>query len=262
MLEHPTLEKLSALKFTGMLEALKEQRQINAYADLSFEERLGMLVDREVTVRENRRMACRMKAAALRLPAAVEDINFRHPRGLDKSVLLSLATCEWIRKHRNCLITGPTGVGKSYIACALAQKACREGFKARYERMSRLLDELVVARHDGTYYAKLGALAQVNVLILDDWGIAPLTDNNRQDLLELLDDRYNRRSTIVTSQLPVKKWHEYLANPTLADAILDRLVHNAHELDLSGDSIRRFDATTDDEQSVKPEEMVNKQERR
>ncbi len=257
MLDHPTLEKLSSLKFTGMLEALKEQRQINAYADLSFEERLGMLVDREVTVRENRRMASRMKTAALRLPAAVEDINFRHPRGLDKSVLLSLATCDWIRKHRNCLITGPTGVGKTYIACALAQKACRAGFKARYERMSRLLGELVVARHDGTYYAKLGALAHVNVLILDDWGVTPLTDDNRRDLLELLDDRYDRRSTIVTSQLPVKKWHEYIANPTLADAILDRLVHNAHQLNLSGGSIRREDAIMEDEQqSVEPEDML------
>jgi DNA replication protein DnaC len=258
MLDHPTLEKLEALRFTGMLEALREQRQINAYADLSFEERLGMLVDREVIVRENRRMAGRMKRAALRLPAAVEDIDFKHPRGLDRSVLLSLAACEWIRKHRNCLITGPTGVGKTYIACALAQKACRAGFKARYERIGRLLGELVVARHDGTYYAKLGALAQANVLILDDWGVTPLTDDNRRDLLELLDDRYDRRSTIVTSQVPVEKWHEYVANPTLADAILDRLVHNAHRLSLSGESMRRVNAaTTDDQQTAKPEETLN-----
>jgi DNA replication protein DnaC len=254
MLDHPTLEKLSALKFTGMLEALKEQRQINAYSELSFEERLGILVDREVTVRENRRMASRLKSAALRQQAAVEDIDFKHPRGLDRSVLLSLATCDWIRKRKNCLITGPTGVGKTYIACALAQKACRDGFTARYVRIGRLLGELVVARHDGTYYAKLGTLAQMKLLILDDWGVTPLTDDNRRDLLELLDDRYDRGSTLVTSQVPVEKWHEYIANPTLADAILDRLVHNAHRINLSGDSIRRLKAaTSENPQDVEPE---------
>lgn len=243
MLEHPTLDKLASLKLTGMLAALQEQRQMNAYAELSFEERLGMLVDREVTMRKNRLIAGRMKRAALRQEAAVEDIDFRHSRGLDRSVTLSLATCQWVRSRRNCLITGPTGIGKSYLACAFAQKAIREGCSARYERLSRLLADLITARHDGTYFARLGALAQTDLLILDDWGVTPLNDENRRDLLELFDDRYDRRSTLVTSQMPVEKWHEYIANPTLADAILDRLIHNSHRLELDGESIRKFKAT-------------------
>ena len=243
MLEHPTLDKLASLKLTGMLAALQEQRQMNAYTELSFEERLGMLVDREVTMRKNRLIAGRMKRAALRQEAAVEDINFRHPRGLDRSVTLSLATCQWVRSRRNCLITGPTGIGKSYLACAFAQKAIREGCTARYERLSRLLADLITARHDGTYYARLGVLAQTDLLILDDWGVTPLNDENRRDLLELFDDRYDRRSTLVTSQMPVDNWHEYIANPTLADAILDRLVHNSHRLELDGESIRKVNAT-------------------
>ena len=249
MLEHPTLDKLAALKLRGMLEALQEQRQMSEYSNLTFEERLGMLVDREAIVRQNKLIAGRMRRAALRQEVAVEDIDFRHPRGLDRSVVLSLATCQWVRGRRNCLITGPTGVGKSYLACALAQKACREGFSARYARLSRLLADLITARHDGSYYAKLGALAHVDLLILDDWGVTPLTDDNRRDLLELLDDRYDRRSTLVTSQIPVEKWHEYIANPTLADAILDRLVHNAHRLALSGESMRRINAAATDEET-------------
>ena len=247
MLEHPTLDKLASLKLTGMLAALQEQRQMNAYAELTFEERLGMLVDREVTMRKNRLIAGRMKRAALRQEAAVEDINFRHPRGLDRSVTLSLATCQWVRNRRNCLITGPTGIGKSYLACAFANKAIREGYTARYERLSKLLADLVTARHDGTYYARLGTLAQTDLLILDDWGVTPLNDENRRDLLELFDDRYDRRSTLVTSQMPVDNWHEYIANPTLADAILDRLIHNSHQLELDGESIRKVKATEVDQ---------------
>jgi DNA replication protein DnaC len=252
MFEHPTLDKLAALKLTGMVEALQEQRQMGAYDELSFEERLGMLVDREATRRQNRLTVGRLKRAALRQEACVEDINFRYERSLDRSQMLSLATCQWVRNRRNCLITGPTGVGKSYIACALAQKAIREGCTARYERLSRLLADLVTARHDGTYYSKLGVLAQTDLLILDDWGVTPLTDDNRRDLLELFDDRYNRRSTLVTSQIPVKQWHEYIANPTLADAILDRLVHNAHQVALTGPSIRGNEANL-----IIAEEQVN-----
>jgi len=242
MLEHPTLDKLAALKLTGMLQALQEQRQISEYSELSFEERLGLLVDREVLLRQNRQIATRMKKAGLRQEAAVEDIDFRHPRDLDRSVLLSLAACQWIRNRRNCLITGPTGVGKTFLACALAQKSCREGFSSRYVRVSRLLGEFTAARLDGSYPRKLGQLAQVDLLVLDDWGVAPFTDENRRDLLEILDDRYDRRSTLVTSQIPVEGWHAYLADPTLADAILDRLVHNAHRLTLTGESIRRVKA--------------------
>lgn len=242
MLEHPTLDKLAALKLTGMLEAMQEQRQMSAYGELSFEERLGMLVDREVTMRQNRLIAGRMKRAALRQEAAVEDIDYRHPRGLDRSVVQSLSTCQWVRARRNCLITGPTGVGKSYLACAFAQKAIREGCSARYERLSRLLGQLTASRHDGTYYARLSALAHVDLLVLDDWGVTPLTDDNRRDLLELLDDRYDRKSTLVTSQMPVGTWHPYIANPTFADAILDRLLHNSHRIVLSGESMRKVKA--------------------
>jgi DNA replication protein DnaC len=242
MLEHPTLDKLAALKLTGMLQALQEQRQISEYSELSFEERLGLLVDREVLLRQNRQIATRMKKAGLRQEAAVEDIDFRHPRDLDRSVMLSLAACQWIRNRRNCLITGPTGVGKTFLACALAQKSCREGFSSRYVRVSRLLGEFTAARLEGGYPRKLGQLAQVDLLVLDDWGVAPFTDENRRDLLEILDDRYDRRSTLVTSQIPVEGWHAYLADPTLADAILDRLVHNAHRLTLTGESIRRVKA--------------------
>jgi DNA replication protein DnaC len=212
---------------------------MSAYSELSFEERLGMLVDREATMRQNRLIAGRMKRAALRHEASVEDINFRHPRGLDRGVILSLATCQWVRIHRNCIITGSTGLGKSYIACALAQKAIREGCSARYERLSRLLAQLTAARHDGTYYTKLASLAQIDLLVLDDWGVAPLNDDNRRDLLELFDDRYDRKSTLITSQMPVKTWHAYIGNPTFADAILDRILHNSHRIELSGESIRK-----------------------
>lgn len=242
MLEHPTLDKLAALKLSGMCEALTEQHQMPECQALSFEERLGLLVDREVLVRQNRQMASRLKKAGLRQQAAVEDIDFRHPRNLDRSVVLALASCQWIRNRRNCLITGPTGVGKTYLACALAHKSCREGFSARYVRVSRMVSELAVARRDGSYLERLRTLSSVDLLLLDDWGVTPLTDEGRRDLLEILDDRYDRKSTLVTSQVPVEKWHEYLADPTLADAILDRLVHNAHRLTLTGESLRKVKA--------------------
>jgi len=207
--------------------------------------RLGLLVDRETLHRQNRQMALRMRKAHLRQDAAVEDIDFRHPRSLDRSVVLALANCQWIKNRRNCLITGPTGVGKTYLACALAQKACREGFSARYVRAGRLLGELAAARLDGSYITRLRTLAAVDLLVLDDWGVAPLSDEGRRDLLEILDDRYDRKSTLVTSQVPVDRWHEYLADPTIADAILDRLVHNAHRLALDGESMRRLKADAD-----------------
>ncbi len=239
MLEHPTLDKLLALKLTGMYAALREQGQISDFEHLSFEERLGMLVDREADVRQNRKMSIRLRKASLRQEASIEDIDFRHPRNLDRSVILSLSTCRWISNRRNCLITGPTGAGKTYVACALAQKACREGHSTLYVRMSRLLADLVIARRDGSYQEQLRKLARVELLVLDDWGVTPLTDEGRRDLLEILDDRYDRKSTLVTSQIPVDRWHEYLADPTIADAILDRLVHNAQRLALTGESMRR-----------------------
>jgi len=239
VLTHPTLAKLEALRLFGMLRALNDQMQMPDCASLSFDERLGLLVDREATDRQNQRLAVRLKRARLRQPAAPEDVDFRHPRGLDRAQFLSLCSCEWIRSRDNLLITGPTGVGKTYLACALAQKACREGYTAHYARTGRLLGELAMGRADGTYARRLTALARLDLLVLDDWCLAPLTDEQRRDLLEVLDDRYDRRSTLVAAQLPVENWHQALGDPTLADAILDRLVHNAHKIPLQGESMRK-----------------------
>lgn len=239
MLSHPTLERLHALQLRGMARAFEEQMQMPECAELSFTERLGLLVDREAADRESRRLARRLKDAKLRQEAAVEDLDFRIPRGLDKRLVLSLAGCGWIDQHLNVLITGPTGVGKSYLACALAHKACRDGYTVLYHRLPRLLGELALARGDGRYPQLLARLGKARLLVLDDWGLEPLTDIHRRDLLEILEDRYDRRSTLVTSQLQVKHWHDALGDPTLADAILDRLVHNAHRIELDGESIRK-----------------------
>ncbi|NOQ95033.1 MAG: AAA family ATPase [Desulfobacterales bacterium] len=239
MLIHPTLEKLHSLKLNGMAKALEEQLQMEDLKELSFEERLGLLVDREVTERRNRKLQTLLKKAKLRLNASIEDIDYRHPRGLDKSLILSLASCQWVEEHNNILITGPTGAGKSYLACALAQKACREGYRTLYFRLTRLLQELTMARGDGRYGKMLITLAKNDLLVIDDWGLAPLDDHGRRDILEILEDRHNVRSTIVTSQIPVQNWHEIIGDPTLADAILDRLVHNAYKITLKGESMRK-----------------------
>jgi len=238
MLTHPTLDKLQALKFTGMASALAEQMQMPDIEELAFEERLGLLVDRESTERENRRLTSRLRRAKLKHSAAIEDIDYRHPRGLDKSLIQSLAACQWVREHLNILITGPTGVGKSWLACALAHKACREGYTVLYLRLPRLL-EMIIAKGDGRYPKLLATLAKTEVLILDDWGLAKLTAENRRDLLEILEDRHCVRSTLATSQLPIEKWHDIIGDPTLADAILDRLVHNAYKINLKGGSMRK-----------------------
>jgi DNA replication protein DnaC len=239
MLTHPTLEKLQRLKFTGMAAALNEQMAMPDIADMALEERLGLLVDREITERDNRRLSSRLRRARLKHNAALEDIDYRHPRGLDKSLMHSLASGQWVAQHFNILITGPTGVGKSWLACALAQKACREGHTALYWRLSRLLEAMTIAKGDGRYPKIMAQLLKTDVLILDDWGLAKLTAEHRRDLLEILDDRHERRSTVATSQFPIDKWHDIIADPTLADAILDRLVHNAYKITLRGESMRK-----------------------
>jgi DNA replication protein DnaC len=239
MLIAPTVEKLQALSLGGMARAFEEQLASPGYADLSFEERLGLLVDREEQDRENRRLARRLKAAKLRSDAVIEDLDLRTPRGLDRGTVLSLAESHWVDAHRNVLVTGPTGVGKTFVACALAHSAIRHGHSALYLRLPRLLDELVLARADGRLPRLMAAWARVDVLVLDDLGLQPVAAPRAADLLEVIEDRAGLRSTIVTSQLPVKHWHEALGEPTVADAILDRLVHGAYRLELRGASMRR-----------------------
>jgi DNA replication protein DnaC len=240
MLSNPTIEKIKALKLFGMVKALEEQMDLGAFSELDFFERLGLMVDREIAERESRRLKSRLKSARLRQSVCLEDIDYRHPRGMDKSLMASLASCQWISSKRNVLITGPTGVGKTYIACALAHKAMREGYSSTYKRLSRLLHDLCVARADGSYHKLMSSLGKTDVLILDDWGIAPLGTDEARDLLEIIEERYALRSTIIAAQLPVESWHELMANPTVADAILDRVVHNAYRINLKGESMRKL----------------------
>lgn len=238
MLIHPTIEKLEHLRLTGMARALKEQLAMDLEG-MGFEERLGLLVDREAVERDNRRLKTRLRQARLRHQACIEDIDFQHPRGLDKSLIVRLAECQWIKGHQNLIITGPTGVGKSYLACAFAQKACREGYTTLYLRTPRLFEDLSLARGDGRYVKLLKGFAKIDLLVLDDYGLMQLNQEQRHDLLEILEDRHQLKSTMVTSQIPQEHWHEQIGDPTLADAILDRLVHNAHIIQLKGGSMRK-----------------------
>lgn len=239
MLVHPTVEGLKKLRLLGMVKALENQLNQPQIENMGFEERLGLIVDREICDRETRKLQTRLRNAALKQEASIENIDYRASRGIDKKLILTLANCQWTRMYRNVLIIGACGTGKTFLACALAHKACLEGNVVYYSRLPRLLPALALARGDGSYDKRMKQLAKVAVLILDDWGLSPLTDEHRRDLLELLDDRHEKGSTIVTSQLPIKLWHEAIGDKTLADAILDRLVHNAYRLELKGDSMRK-----------------------
>ena len=240
MLTEPTLEKMKTMRLDGMAAAWAEQHQQPSSTQLSFDERIGLLVDAEWLHRENKRMGRALREAKLRLAqACVENIDYPARRELDKAVVRQLTSCRWVQEHQAVLITGMTGTGKSYVACALANQACRKGFRALYRRASRLFDELKLARADGTYPRLLARLARIDVLIIDDFAVTPVTAAQRADLLEILEDRYGSRSTIVTSQLEPKLWHDYLADPTLADAICDRILNNAHRLMLKGPSRRK-----------------------
>jgi DNA replication protein DnaC len=239
MLLQQTIERLHELRLLGMAAALEEQAGMPQTHDLSFEDRLALLLEREVSCRGDRRLTRLLQLAKLRLSACIEDIDFRKPRGLDKALVLRLASCTWIGNSEAVLISGATGTGKSFIACALGQSACRHGFTTRYYRFSRLLGELALARADGSYPKLLEKLARTQLLILDDFGLSPLTDSERRDLLEVLEDRYDRRATLITSQLPFDHWHAVVGDTTFADAILDRLVHHAHRINLKGASMRK-----------------------
>ena len=239
MLLEQTLTQLRELRLTGMAAALDEQQAVPDVQSLSFEDRLALLVDREATVREDRRLTRLLRQAKLRLPASIEDLDFRSPRGLDRSVILRLAGCDWIRNHQVVLITGATGTGKTYLACALAQAACRQGISSRYLRLTQLIEDMALARADGSYPKLMGRLQKTALLVIDDYGMAPLNQTERRDLLEVIEDRSGRRATLLASQLPLEHWHEVIGDATFADAILDRLVHHAHRIPLKGASMRR-----------------------
>jgi DNA replication protein DnaC len=248
MLNEQTIEKLYHMRLNGMADAFKEQLQQPEINDLSFEERFALLVDRQWTWSEDRRMKRLLSNAKLKINGCIDDIDYNTPRALDKSLVLRLANCDWVKNAHNVIITGPTGVGKTYLACALANRACRMGYSAFYIRIPRLFQELTIARGDGSYPKIMKKLTKANVLILDDLGLAPMTAPERRDLLEVIEERHGIASTLISTQMPVEMWHENIRDPTIADAILDRLVHNAYKINLKGESMRklRFSLTKKD----------------
>ena len=239
MLIQPTLDALNALKLHGMAAALSEQMTQSAAQGLSFEERIGLLVEREAVFRESRRLTRLLQQAQLKERACLEDLDFRARRGLDRAHIATLTACDWIRVGQNLLIQGATGCGKTFLACALAHQACRQGLSALYVRAPRLFEELTLAHADGSFRKRLAALAKTSLLVIDDFAISPLGARERGDLLEILDDRIGARATLITSQLPIEHWYEYIGDPTLADAILDRLLHSSRTLTLEGESMRK-----------------------
>ena len=244
MLIHPLIERLRGLGMTAMADAFLEMQGSPAAADLTREDWLGLLLDREVTARDNKRIGRRLGHARLRQSAVVEDTNFRAPRGLDRGLFLKLSGCDWLRQSQHLVITGPTGIGKSWLACALGHKACREGFSVLYQRAPRLFAELATARGEGRLPRMLAMLERTRLLIVDDWGPEPLTAEQRRDLLEIVEDRYEKGSLLLTSQVPVNRWHELIGDPTIGDAILDRVVHRAHRIELKGPSMRKRHGVT------------------
>lgn len=249
MLRYPMLEQLRNLRLHAMARCLEEQMNTEDIGSFSFEDRLGMMVDREMVDRENRRLSRRLSRAALKVDACMEDMDYRAGRGLDRSLMMSLASCRWIHERRGILITGPTGAGKTWIACAMAHKACLEGYTALYKRLPAFLRELDAARETGTYDKLMRTCGKTDLIVLDDWGLERMNQRQGLTILELLEDRYNLRSTVVASQIPPEKWHETIKDPTLADAVLDRLIHNSYRIDLKGDSMRKRTAVSLTEES-------------
>lgn len=244
MLEIQSLQQLRQLKLTGLADALEMQfNQPNTYEDLSFAERINIAIQQEVTTRNDKRLQRLLKAARFKVTARLEDINYKHPRGLKQSTIAGLQTNNWIAKGQNLVMTGPTGCGKTYLACALGHHACIHGRQVRYHRAPRLFEQLTISHGDGSYLKLLSQIAKADILIIDDWGLESLTQSQKNDLLEIMEDRHNSKSTIFTSQLPLEKWHDFIDDPTLADAILDRLLHNAHKLNLKGESMRKLMTT-------------------
>jgi len=239
MLIHPTIDKLNSMRLTGMAKAVREQMENPEIHNLPFEDRLALIVDMEFMEREQRQLATRLKKAKMRQNAVLEDLDTKASRGIDRSLLASLSTCQWIKKKHNLLITGATGAGKTWLSCALSHSACRLGISAVYHRLPTLMQDLDLARHDGRYKKVMKSIANAELLVLDDLGIAPMTPEQLRDLLEIIDERYHKSSTLITSQLPVANWHEALNDPTMADAILDRVLHNAYKIDLKGEESMR-----------------------